>query len=1034
VKPTRLALVGASALGALVVCASVVVASGAAADPAARVSFERITGLHNYGGIKPGLLDPDRQVKVIVELAGDSVGESNAAAGGGLSEAEQTSLRSQLKARQSGVEAKVHQLGGQVLATYQSAYNGVAARVAVKDLGSLTATAGVSAVHPVRTYELENVKGVPYVEAPAAWDDLGLTGDGIKVAVIDTGVDYYHANFAGTGDPDDFANDDTTVIEPGTFPTAKVIDGFDFVGNAYDASSDDPAATVPHPDPDPQDCFGHGSHVAGSSSGTGVLGDGSTFSGPYNAATLTSNTFRIGPGTAPESSILAYRVFGCDGSADEAVIVAALERALVDGADVVNMSLGSDFGRETEPSAVATNTLSENGVVVVASAGNAGPNAYIVGSPSIASRALSVAALDASGATFPGGSLTGGTIGAPITMINANNGPLPVTGPLKVLKNPDGSVALGCDAADYASSTGKIVVTMRGVCARVDRAIHGDAAGAVAVIMINNAAGLPPFEGPINGVDIPFLGAATSATAALVANDGAVVTIAPTTVANPGFQRAATFSSGGPRGDSAFKPEVAAPGVSIASTGMGTGNASATMSGTSMSSPHTAGVAALVKEAHPSWSPEHVKASIVNTANAGSKILAYNPRVAGSGVVDARRATDTLGLATANDGLGSLFYGYEPLGGAYNEMQTLHLTNTGTGSITYNLAAAFVGSNLGIDATFSPGSMVTVPAGGSMDVTVTFALTAAEVAALPSAETSNFGALVTARGAVVATPTTSGAGVYPLRVPFIVVPRGLSNVTAKIDKLVVPGPIFTSRIALANTGIHSGNADVYQWGIEDRADAPAFEGSGDIRAIGVQSLPGELFGVPGDTALVFAVNMHGRWSNPSTIDAEIPIDTNRDGELDFIVVGFDLGAILAGAFNGQYASFIFDADGNLVDAWVAIAPMNGSTMLLPALAGTDLGLTGDGLFRYSGVTFSVYDGSFLDETHEARYAAYSSAVETGGFFTVPPGSAGTVNLRFHPGRILRQPALGWMIVTTDDANGAAQADLLGLSTPIFKFP
>ena len=160
----------------------------------------------------------------------------------------------------------------------------------------------------------DNTAGVPYIGAPQAWQNTGKTGKGVKIAVIDTGVDYTHANFGGPGTPAAFTGNNGTIIEPGTFPTAKVIGGWDFVGDDYDSDSSDPAKTIPHPDPDPLDCNGHGSHVAGTAAGFGILSNGEQYKGAYNASTY-SNSFTIGPGVAPNAKILAYRVFGCTGSA-----------------------------------------------------------------------------------------------------------------------------------------------------------------------------------------------------------------------------------------------------------------------------------------------------------------------------------------------------------------------------------------------------------------------------------------------------------------------------------------------------------------------------------------------------------------------------------------------------------------------------------------------------------------------------------------------------------------------------------------------
>ncbi len=158
---------------------------------------------------------------------------------------------------------------------------------------------------------------------------------------------------------------------------------------------------------------------------------------------------------------------------------------------------------------------------------------------------------------------------------------LPVTGPVVVLDDDpataDVDESLGCAASDYAAvQPGDIAVTYRGVCARVDRAILGQAAGAAAVVMINNEDILPPYEGSIAGVTIPFLGAKLSDEAAVVAAAGQTVTIEDAgEVPNPNYTGFAGFSSGGPRnGDSAQKPDVIAPGVSIISTLVGSGTGS----------------------------------------------------------------------------------------------------------------------------------------------------------------------------------------------------------------------------------------------------------------------------------------------------------------------------------------------------------------------------------------------------------------------------------------------------------------------------
>src|SRR5262249_23898688 len=280
------------------------------------------------GTFRPASLAGDRRATVILKLDGASVGQRAAEArkqGTELTAAEKASIRAGLVGRQQALERQVQALGGQIQFDYQDAYNGVAASVALKDLAAVTRLPGVVARYPSRSFERHNTAGVQYIGANTAWADTGLTGQGVKIGVLDTGIDYYHANFGGTDGAAKFAADNSTIIEPGSFPTAKVAGGTDFVGDAYNEGSNDPAVKTPRPDPDPLDCNGHGSHTAGTAAGFGVLSDGTTYGGPYDDTTY-SNSFRIGPGVAPQATLYGYRVFGCEGSTSETVLVAALDR------------------------------------------------------------------------------------------------------------------------------------------------------------------------------------------------------------------------------------------------------------------------------------------------------------------------------------------------------------------------------------------------------------------------------------------------------------------------------------------------------------------------------------------------------------------------------------------------------------------------------------------------------------------------------------------------------------------------------------
>jgi subtilisin family serine protease len=1016
--------------------------SSAYADPARPSRFDHLEGAFNYAKFKPATLDTDRQLKVLIQISGKPVGDAAADAAETGKSVDKPALRSTLREEHQGVEQKVKAEGGKVLATYTDTFNGIAATIPVRSLRALQQTPQVVSVHPAREFTRDNTAAVPYIGAPQVWQDLGKTGAGVKVAVIDTGIDYTHANFGGSGNPADFAANNGAVIEPGTFPTAKVVGGYDFAGDDYDAN--DPAS-LPKPDPDPLDCNGHGSHVAGSSAGLGVTADGKTYTGPYDSTTHT-RTFKIGPGVAPKASLLAYRVFGCEGSASEDVIVSAMERAMKDGANVVNMSLGSPFGRIDEPSAQAVRTLTRAGVTVVTSAGNEGPNAYLAGAPAVAPTAIAVAALDAARAQLPATKISSG--GTEIIAQNSNEAALPSgTLTIAVLRTsyPSGPLSLGCDPADYANYpggvSGKLVISLRGTCARVKRAILGQQAGAAATAMINSDPAYPPLEGPITSdpdtgeaytVTIPFLGIRSTDGAAASSLDGKSTALPALSVPNPGYAQLASFSSGGPgNSNSALKPDVTAPGVAIVSTGVGTGSGPATISGTSMASPMVTGVAALVKQAHPSWQPVQIKAAIVSTADATSKMVGWTARVAGSGVVAARQAVGATVFGESGNTGGNLSFGLKSATSAFKQTQNYTITNTGKTPVTYDLAAAFNGESYGATVSVSPSS-VTVGRESSSSVSVTLSLGAQAVAALPPAEASSFGALTHIQGAVTAKPRKAVEGVYPLRAAFLLVPDAESDVRASQPGAYTRGADgLATTVQVRNSGVHPGAADVYAWGVTDADDVTGAEDSMDIRAVGVQTLPGAaLGGADTDRALVFAVNTSGRWSNASANEFDVPIDSTGDGAPDFILVGADYGLVTAGEADGRFATFVFKADGSLVDAWQATAPMNGGTLLMPALA-SEVGLAeGASRFTYTAAGFSTVPGGFVDEAETAAFDAFAPAISTGAYVPLAPGASSTIQLTVDQAKLATTPAKGWLVVSLDDHSGAPEAD----QAPLGKLP
>ena len=234
-------------------------------------------------------------------------------------------------------------------------------------------------------------------------------------------------------------------------------------------------------------------------------------------------------------------------------------------------------------------------------------------------------------------------------------------------------------------------------------------------------------------------------------------------------------------------------------------------------------------------------------------------------------------------------------------------------------------------------------------------------------------------------------------------------------------------MTLTNNAIHAGTADLYSWGINDANDTTGGEDNFDVRDVGVQELPTEfLTGAPdpADRSLIFAINTYGRWSNASVTEFDIAIDTKGNSDPEFFVVGVDFGALTTGDFDGRIASFILDAAGNLVDVWVPDAPMNGSTILLPTLA-SELGLQrgGSTKFNYQVATFPVVPENLAgDITSVGKYRAFEPPVSSGDFLTLNPGESKTLDLKLDKGQFAGTTVLGWLVVSLDDPNGAAQAE------------
>jgi hypothetical protein len=261
----------------------------------------------------------------LLELDASSTSRAQKAApGAATSSAARAAGRTQLAAIRSAQSRVVAELPSRtpVLFRTHAVLAGVAVISDVRNLDALRVIPGVKAVHPIAPKTRSNSYAVPLQGAPSVWTGgggvAGNTGQGTSLGIVDTGIDYTHANFGGPGTVaayDRASKNGASTPNPALFgPGNRVVGGTDLAGDGYDADNpDDDPTLLPAPDDNPLDCEGHGSHVAGSAGGSGVRANGRTYAGAYTDQTPFSS-LRIGPGMAPQADLYAIRVFGCAGS------------------------------------------------------------------------------------------------------------------------------------------------------------------------------------------------------------------------------------------------------------------------------------------------------------------------------------------------------------------------------------------------------------------------------------------------------------------------------------------------------------------------------------------------------------------------------------------------------------------------------------------------------------------------------------------------------------------------------------------------
>lgn len=545
------------------------------------------------------------------------------------------------------------------------------------------------------------------ISAQAAWAQVGGAagaGAGVKVAIVDTGIDITHPCFSDAGYAPQARLGDRTYTNNKVI-VAKVFNN-KAVSRGYTA----------------QAVQEHGTHVAGTVACN--LDTPATVGGvaiPYAMS-----------GVAPAALLGNYNVFPGDATnARSEDILNALDAAYADGMDVANMSLGGGASGIQDLLTIAVDDLDIANMVVAVASGNSGPGHFTVESPGSAARALTAGAATvghfiatpvvAPSGTYPGASGDFATVSADFSASLA-----------VVAGGGANGLNTACAALTPGSLTGKIALITRGACTFSTKIRNAQAAGAAAVLVGNSVAGDPiamGSDGTANQPTVPAYMLSSTAAGAIKVDNGSSVTIRATQAYfySGNNDIMAGFSSQGPTDvDFRVKPDVVAPGVNVLSsipaafcdTSVDTGGCFAFFQGTSMATPHLAGSAAVVKGAHPAWTAAQIRSAIVNTADQGVLRKSSNASASETDVniigTGRENLLSAVGAWAALDPV-SVSFGAVPSGSGQTLSYVVTLTNISGSSRTFDLAVGAGGGGVA----YSLGtSSLTLGAGASGTFTV----------------------------------------------------------------------------------------------------------------------------------------------------------------------------------------------------------------------------------------------------------------------------------------------------------------------------
>jgi subtilisin family serine protease len=974
--------------------------------------------------------------RVIVRLRNPSVAQL------GLTGTEAAQAKINLRNEQANLLDRIRALdsNARVVASTQVVLNAVFVEVDAAILPELAMDKAVMRIAPVGNYQLDLSETVPYIGA-AAVQAKGVTGRGIKVAVLDSGIDYLHADLGGSGNPADFASNDPTIIEPGTFPTGKVVGGYDFTGSNWPNS---PEA----PDPDPLDAGtggGHGTHVADIIAGK--------------------------KGVAPGASLYAVKVCSSVSSSCSGIaLIQGMEFAvnpngdgrLNDRVDIINMSLGSPYGQPFDDDlSAAVDNATMVGVLTVASAGNSADKPYANGTPSGANSALSVAQTAVPSAVqaqmrivapaniaglFPA---TFQPWSAPLTAA--------VQGPLQYGNGAGGNL-LGCDPFVPGSLAGKIVLVNRGTCSfSIKVANIGAAGGSIGIIGL--VAPGDPFEGGYGGGVVTIPGYMVSQSVANRLRSGLPNTVVRFDPAD-GIPLAGSMvgsSSRGPQHEDThlIKPEIGAPGASVSAIA-GSGTGTGVFGGTSGAAPMVAGAAALLLEATGGTKataqgtpngravghglrPVEVKARLMNNGytdvenNVLTGALASITRI-GGGEVQVERAI-AAPAAAWDDKMpqGALSFGFVDVAdNAVTITRTVRVRNYSNKHINYAVKPTFRFADDVSNGAVTVDAPSTVAVGPGRGTDTLFNVSITINGSMLRGNAMNSGSA----GADPATLTLNeydgylvlDDGKHPIHLPWHVLPRKAARVAASTSTLV-PGA-FPQTIGLTNSGVGTAQNDAYallatspQLTVGGRGEN---EPTPDIRAVGINTfpVPAGFCSANASFLWVFAVNTWGRQQHLLPVSHQVYLDTNRDGIDDYVVLNRDASG-LGTITDGRQVSWVLNLKTNAASAFFFAEHSTNTGNTALTICAEQIGMNASNLLAtnvdmdvfaqdfYFGGPGDLIEGLTVTPLGE-RF--YGEASDVGGKTTNPSGLA-VYDFGAFPGN---SPEKGLMLITNGDRGAGAR--------------